>query len=232
VKELTEAYDALQTGRLQATQIPGLLSLYEIRWLVIIAEKHQPNPHTGVLQVWRRTSEGWGWVDWIPGNKRRPIAWSYLFNFLGSPEFLRLGIGVVFLPNKQTVAHWIWAQYKLWSRPYASHKSMQTLDRSSERKIFDGSSTVTNSLGQKFNGLPEPLMNDERFRQRVAVAAAFPGIRYKRAIALAKEFDSVREMINPECTCGGGDPDVEEKRWAKADKMGKKTAKELGRAIR
>lgn len=237
VKELTEAYDALGTGRLQATQIPGLLAIYDVQWLVIIAGRHRPNPDTGSLQTWRRTNHGWGWVDWQPGGKKRPIAWSYLFNFLGGPEFLKLGINSVILPDKETVACWIYSQYCLWQRDYKSHKSMRTLDRSGSRSkseagaVGDKRETV-NSAGERFVGLSDPRMSNEKFRRRVAVAAALPDVRYERAIALAGEFGSVREMINPGCTCGGGDEKEEEKRWAKVKSVGKVIAARIGKAIR
>jgi len=65
----------LKSGRLQATQLPALLTLYDIRWLLILTGSRRENPDTGALQVKRYIPNPSNpspdapkipaWIDWM-----------------------------------------------------------------------------------------------------------------------------------------------------------------------
>jgi len=224
VAKLTELITKIETGRLQGTQLPGLLAIYDMQWLVVIEGDHRPNPDTGIFQVRRKINDTWQWIDWKPKNRQRTFSWSYPFNFLASPEFLRLGVHLIMLPNESTVAHWLFNTYHLWQKPYNGHKSMRTLDRS-------GVGLPTSTSSGPFAGLPDPRMRDPRFAQRVATAASLPEIRFERALAMAEAFPTVQKMINPACTCGGGDVEDDERAWAEVKTNGRRVGKSIAKKI-
>lgn len=234
VKEETEFASSLKSGRFQATQAPALLNLYHIRWLVIITGSNRANPKTGVLQVRRQLSSGiWGWVDWsVSGSS---IPYDYVHNFLSSPSFTEYkdesgeGIRAVTVYDKSRAAQWIANLYHTWQRRYEDHASMKVLDRSGNRNGL-----TEQDVKARMRALHDPRMQDPGFVQRVRSASSLPGVSYHRALGLAEEFASVQEMISPACTCPRTPERAqeEERRWKRADKIGKKTAEEIGRAVR
>lgn len=234
VKDETEFAASLDTGRFQATQAPALLYLYHIRWLVIITGSNRANPKTGVLQVRRQLPSGlWGWIDWSASG--RTVAYSMVHNFLSSPSFTEYkdesgeGIRHVTVYDKARAAQWIANLYHTWQRRYEDHASMKVLDRSGNRNGL-----TEQDAKARMRALHDPRMQDPRFVQRVRLASALPGISYHRAVALAEEFSSGQELISPMCTCART-PEremEEEKRWKRADKIGKGLAREIGKAVR
>lgn len=233
VKEVCELAAALETGRFQATQLPAMLELYDVRWLLVITGSHRRNPATGALQILRTVQGTKGWFDFVIGT--RTVQFSYVHKFLISPAFTQYkdengeGVRTHMVYSMREAAEWIGDLYDVWQRPYSSHKSMQKLDRSGNRNGLTEQAVRT-----KLRSLHDPRLDDEKFAQRVRTASSLPGVSYTRAVGLAAQFDSVQKLISPGCVCEVTEErsKAEEKEWSKADKIGKVIAKDIGRAVR
>lgn len=249
VKTLTELAGALRSGRLQATQLPGLLALYDLRWLLIITGATRRNPKSGALQTRHKIRGEWTWADWSPGDSQT-IPYSYVQKFLLSPSFASYvddsGEGIrhdrVF--NKEEAAHWIMDLYTEYSKPWADHTSMRVLDRSGNQNGLTEASVKKrlDALGS----LHDPRLKDPQFAQRVRTASSLPSVSYTRAVALAETFPSAQAIINPGCWCretrGEDELRAEESMWAevrvkesggkRSRRIGKSLASEWGKAVR
>lgn len=239
VKKETELISALKTGRLQATQLPALLTLYDIRWLLIITGQRRENPDTGSLQVRRYVDAQPVWVDWTADG--RTVAANYVTSFLSSPSFCEFkddwgeGVRYHMVFGEKEAAKWIGDLYHIWQRPYESHKSMRVLDRSGNQNGL-----TDQAVRAKLRSLSDPRLNDPGFAQRVRIASSLPGVSYARAMEMAGHFPSGQAMISPMCTCGEGLSEEErrerekgeEKRWREVSKVGKGIAEQIGKAVR
>lgn len=237
VKEVRELAAALDTGRFQATQLPAMLELYDVRWLVVVTGSHRRNPSTGALQTLRTIKVDGKmqkvWLDFMLGT--RTVQFSYVHRFLASPAFTQYkdengeGIRTHMVYSEREAAEWIGDLYDIWQRPYESHKSMQVLDRSGNRNGL-----TENAVRTRLRSLHDARLDDPKFAQRVRTASSLPGVSYTRAIGLASQFNSVQKMISPACVCEVTEERcrLEEKEWSKADKIGKIIAKDIGRAVR
>lgn len=239
VKHETELISALKSGRFQATQLPALLYLYDIRWLIILTGQRRPNPTTGVLQVRRYIDGNPVWIDWaIDGTT---VSSDYTTNFLSSPSFCEFkddrgeGVRYHMVFGEKEAARWIGNLYHIWQRPYESHKSMRVLDRSGNQNGLTDQAVRT-----KLRSLHDPRLNDPKFMARVRIASSLPDISYHRAVAMAERFESGQAMLSPMCTCGEGLTNDErrerekgeERAWQEVDKVGKVIAARIGKAVR
>jgi hypothetical protein len=216
VKKLTELVGALDTGRLQATQLPGLMALYDIRWLLIVTGSSRRNPKSGTLQTRRRAQngEGWEWCDWTHGSRGKTYAYSYFQKFLLSPSFTEYkdasGEGIRFdkVYDLSEAAYWIGDLYETWQKPYHRHSSMRVLDRSGNQNGLTES-----TIRAKLSSLHDPRLHDAKFAQRVRTASSLPGVSYSRAVALAESTESVQKMISPLCKCKEKMGEEERREW-------------------
>lgn len=249
VKKETELTAALKSGRFQATQLPAMLALYDVRWLLVITGQRRENPDTGALQVRRYIPDPtdssptpariWVWIDWMVDG--RTVAANYVTNFLSSPSFCEYkddrgeGVRYHMVFDEKQAAKWIGDLYHIWQRPYESHKSMRVLDRSGNQNGM-----TDQAVRSKLRSLHDPRLNDPMFAQRVRIASSLPGVSYHRAVEMAAHFPSGQKMVSPMCTCGDGLSDEErrvrekgeEKRWMEVDKVGKGISEQIGKAVR
>lgn len=208
VKEITELLSSMISGRLQDTQMRGMLS-YDRRWILHYG-RYRPNPLDGTIQIYKdghskrragfytfkikRKIKG-QLIDW-------PVPYSYLeaFKCCSSREF---GFDWDKTETIQEAAFWITNLYHTWSRPYHTHKSMQVFDRSQDvrgRMKRDKAEQDVNSLrfkvvGSKDNGQSSDSSH-QRLIDRASVFSKFPGIGYERAKAAALHFQSIRDGVN------------------------------------
>jgi len=243
-KKITEFVTSLLSGRLQATQIPALLYLYDIRWILILTGTSRRNPVSGVLQTRRKIKSSWEWLDWTATG--RTIQYSYIDRFLMSPSFQSLGIGYDRVWGEKEAAAWIGDLYEVWQKPYHRHSSMKVLDRSGNQNGLSAQAIRSVSLRERLqSSSPDPRLQDPSFAQRVRSASSLPGMSYTRSVALAEAFPSVQALISPACKCrenGLIDEVEEEAKWSevkttdsetgKQRRLGKSLAKEIGRAVR
>jgi hypothetical protein len=238
IKKITDLIGSLSSGRLQATQLPALVELYDVRWLVVYG-RWRRNPESGALQTMRSAnppapvrgtsaaadlnlsatpSRSWAWHDYALG--RRTIPYTYPMSFLASPSFTSLGVHSLVLNGSTLadVAEWIGhVLYPLWQKPHESHTSMRVMDRSACESLTLSSPSLS------------PQINARKL-QRMRVAASLPMIGYDRAEAMADHFPSVRRMINATPEEVAAVEVVDEK--GKVRRIGKSIAAKIEDAVR
>lgn len=203
VKSIFDLMTSLQDGRLRATQLPSLAAAYDVRYLLYYGHT-RANPDSGALQVGRvwgqkhhDDRETVAWSDY--GFGPRPLSYGYLEGFLASPAFTSLNVLVKQVPDAPTAARWLGWLHHTWTKPWDAHTCMQAFDRSHS---------------------PPRQGMDKRTHLRATIANDLPGLGYKRAVAAAYHFDSVRAMVN-----------ADEKAWAEVEGIGKVIAKSIVAAV-
>jgi ERCC4-type nuclease len=219
VKSIWDLLSSINTGRLQATQLPGMLAAYDINWLLYYGQYRAGTggaleiPGRGrSTRVGKRKGKGAGagkplrttsstprttWRTLKLG--KRPVPYGYLEGFLF--DLAAMGVCVKHTRDVREAAVWLGCLERWWSKPWGKHKGMRTLDNSQGLSLMPG------------------IDDDERLRAKVA--AALPGIGFERAVAAAKYFGSVSALVN-----------AGEREWAQVPGVGKVIAKAVTRAVR
>lgn len=180
LKSVSDLISSLQSGRLQDTQLGGMLNDYQEIWLLIYG-RYRPSPKDGItLQVYREgnAKRHSGWYDYTFSGSQ-PMKYGYVEAALSSPSLSRSGILVKRVETIEEAAAWCGVIYRSWTKKWHEHKLLRTIDRSSS------------SLVPASNGM------DDRMRQRLDFAMAFRGcgLGYERSLAVAKHFGSPIEMF-------------------------------------
>lgn len=185
VKSITDLVGSLDTGRLQATQIPGMLRTYTESWLLIhgsYGPGDTPGPGCQFPPLMVR--RGMRWEPWTLG--KRTFPYSYPAKFLHTLS--QCGVKLWRVKDDAEAAVWIATLAAWWSEPWSEHTSMRVLDRSQKRGRSSGGSnsgTRRASIMQTF---------DDKTMRRIEFASALPGLGYERAVAAARHFQSPRAM--------------------------------------
>lgn len=192
VKSISDLISSTSTGRLQATQVPAMLNDYDVCWVLVYGD-YQASPN-GQL-VTRKLSYSWV-KQWIG---RRPVPWSYVEAFLLS--LAATGIKVKQVRDVREAALWIGVLAKWWAKPHDKHKSFHTFDHSRDVSMMPGM--------------------EEGELLRAKVANCLPGVGHGRAMAVARHFGSVRDMVN-----------AEPSEWEEIDGIGKVIARTVEEAVK
>lgn len=193
VKEITELLSSLISGRLQDTQMRGMLNDYDDghRWILHYG-RYRPSPVDGSIQTWKEghSQRRAGWYTFKPNN--RPIPYGYLeaFKCCSAKEY---GFDFVRVEDVIEAANWLGVLYRTWTRPYHTHKSMHVFDKSqdvrsklrreqTEERMKSGQFVIAGSNHKVDNG------RDKRVMEMADVFSRFPNIGYERAVAAAKHF--------------------------------------------
>lgn len=166
VKSVRDMVSSIATGRLQSTQIPGMLALYDVSWVLIHGE-YRCGPQ-GQLQIVKKGK----W--WTCPNGRRATVYGYLESFLCT--LTETGIRVKTVHDMTQAAHWIACLHRWYQKTGDKHRGMHTFDNSR-------------------NIVKLPSMSDALYR-RAKVASALPGLGYERAVKVAQHFRSIDAMIS------------------------------------
>lgn len=166
VKSLGDLISSMDTGRLQATQLPGLLSTYDSVWLLYYG-LYRAGAH-GELEI--RQGQNWRQKRLGP----RPVSYSYVEGFL--LDLVAVGMNVKYVASESQAAQWIASIYRWYQKPWDKHHGLRAIDKSHNVGLM-------------------PSMS-EGVKIRTAVASQLPGVGFERALAAAHYFDSVTEMMN------------------------------------
>jgi ERCC4-type nuclease len=172
VKSVLDLIQSMNTGRLQATQIPTMLQEYDHTWLLIYRE--YTCGRNGELLILK----GRDWEPYYLG--RHPMMYGHLEGHLITLSMA--GVRVKRVATKDEAAWWIGVLARWYAKPLHKHKSMRVFDRSREVSLQ-----------------PNENPNDPKVKAvliRARIAAALPGIGFERAMAVARHFNSVEEMVN------------------------------------
>lgn len=190
VKSIWDLVSSAANGRLMDTQIAGMLGNYSHCWLLVYGN-WRAGRKDGLLHIQRSKDR---WEMFKLGKACLPYSFlEHLFT-----EITMMGVHVATVPSEYDAAEWIAAMASWWGKKWGDHKASRTFDRSSaEAKL-------------------RPVALDPRVRSRAEIASKLPGVGFERAIAAAKHFKSVREMMNAPMS-----------EWLKVPGIGKGIAKSV-----
>ncbi len=204
VKSTSDLASSIFTGRFQATQLPAMLNDYDVegRWILQYG-LYRPSPRDGSIQEYRegRADRREGWYTLEIGG--RVVPYSYLEKFKMSPSLLELGFKVVRVNSIQEASHWLVDLYREWTKPYHTHKSLNTVDRSrgvEERFRRENNRVNGNELASGFvKGSAQSSFSlphhDQRLMARLNTISDFPNLGFTRAKAVAAHYQSIVDMI-------------------------------------
>lgn len=167
VKSIWDLISSMNTGRLQGTQIPALLSTYDVCWLLYYGS-FRPAADGTTLEV-RRQSR---WRTFRLGT--REVPYGYVEAFL--LDLAATGIRVHRVYDLREAAAWLAVLYRWWSKPWSKHHGLRSLDNSRDLSLMPGM--------------------DDSTRLRASVAAQLPGVGFERALSAANYFPTVKSMMD------------------------------------
>ncbi len=201
VCSVPDLINKISTGRLQDTQAMGMINDYneEGRWILHYG-LYRPSPKDNTIQVWKEgnSKRHEGWYTLSLGN--RVVPYSYLESFKVS-SILEYGFHIIRVNDIIEAAQWLGVLHKTWTKPYHTHKSMRTVDRSQDvegmmRRERRGGENGNDSCFIK--GSTPIENNDSKFMDRLRVAHEFPSLGFEKAKAAATHFSTIRQMVNAE----------------------------------
>lgn len=203
-KALTDLLSCMVDGRLTAHQIPGLKAAFDVR-TILIEGVWRANPKTGLVQ--RLGGKGNGGesaghrMKWsTKGEDRGPAGWTDLclngktFNAAGLENYIRSlriksGIPLAFTRSRQDTVAWLAEEWRWWQKGWDKHHSVGVLEKPLAKGMGSGQQGAGWVVeGREVESQHVPLV--------ARVAAQLPGIGIGKALAAAKVFGSVEEMIS------------------------------------
>lgn len=166
VKSIRDFISSIRTGRLQATQLPAMLTTYQHSWLLVHGEYR---PDTSGQLLLRR---GPTWVRYQLG--QREVPFGYVEAMMLDIEMM--GVHVRTVTTTKDAAQWIGVMARWWSKPWGKHKGLRTFDRSRDVALMPEMDTGTYI--------------------RARVASAIPGLGFEKALAAARHFPTVLAMVS------------------------------------
>lgn len=170
VKSISDLLSSIQTGRLAAHQLPGLLRTYDLTWL--LGYGHYRVGPEGELLVSSRK----GMRTFKLGN--RPVPYGYLESFLF--DVASTGCRVKHCQSEAEAAAWLKCLHRWFSKRWSDHRGLHVFDASKDISLLPGASTEQNQIAR--------------------VAKELPGIGFGRASTVALHFNSIAEMMSASVT--------------------------------
>lgn len=202
VKEITELLSSLLSGRLQDTQMRGMINDYdpEHRWILHYG-RYRANPQDGMIQTWKEghSQRRAGWYTFKAGSRTIPYSFLEAFKCCSAKEY---GFSFVRVENIIEAAQWLSVLYHTWTRPYHTHKSMNVFDKSQDVKSRMRNEIAENNLREgKFQvstigSRKKTDTENQKLIDRMSVFNQFPNIGYERSKAAGLHFKSIREGVN------------------------------------
>lgn len=172
LKSLGDALNSISTGRLGGTQIPRMLKVYDVVFLLTFGV-YRIGP-SNFLEVRR----GDKWKRFLVG--RNSVPWSYFEGFLLTAQ---LQASLISKPlfhkhvaSIDEAAAWLEVLDRWFSKPWSKHKALAVFDRSRTLSAPPGISSVEAQIAQ--------------------TAASLPALDWVRGHEAAKVFNSIEEMMD------------------------------------
>jgi hypothetical protein len=195
VKSLTELISSFSNGRLQDTQLLDMVEVYSnpglpTMWLLYYGI-YRPSPVDGYLEIFHGKKRGW--ETYHIGS--RPVPYGYVESFLLTASAVGVNIKRVQHFDKDEAlsecAQWIACLARWWDKKWTEHKGMHAFD-------FSGAMSM---------GMPGI---DEHTKMLAKFAMQLSGVGYDRALAVARHFQSIIDMVA-----------ADESEWSKIPGIGK-----------
>lgn len=171
LKSIHDALSSISTGRLGGTQIPRMLKVYDVIFLLIFGIC-RPGPDN-FLQV----RKGKEWKKFRLG--RRPVPWSYFEGFLLTAQIQATmcskPVFVKQVYNLYEASVWLTILDHWLEKPWDKHRGLAVFDKSREMAAVPDADPVEVQMAR--------------------TAASFPAIDFVKGWAAAKHFESVEQMV-------------------------------------
>lgn len=202
-KSLGDLIASMNNGRLQETQIPGMLREFDCLWLLTYGSYRAGAD--GSLQIMKNSGArgigAAGWARYRIGS--RVIPYGYVESFLLTCA--ALGIRHKHVESVAAAAQWLGVLARWWQKPWTDHTGMHALDLSRDVSLMPG--------------LPPALI------QRIRTISTLPGLGYSkgrgRAVAAATHFPSIRAAAA-----------ASEAEWCEVEGIGKGVARAVVEALK
>lgn len=187
VKSIAELCQALDSGRLQHSQLPTMRGVYDVCYLVYYGVYRRGEGSDAPIEVYAEESKDSAarhgrfqrqryWRELTLGPSR-VVRWSYLER--AKHSIAELGIRIEHLPDIASVAYWL-GELAVWAaKPYEEHGLFRGFDRSDELPVRLGVDRHTQYLAEIAHRLP----------------GGRGGMGYARSMAAAMHFGSVERMV-------------------------------------
>jgi len=202
LKSLTDFIDSIRSGRLHGRQSRLMLSTYDVNYLAIYGI-FKCDLETGdliylhgrewkpLINRWKKRNSTVGGFGPLlkPSEPGQPYKYSFLQSCIASAEAVGLRVkelpfshlGIHAETTRAQLAYWIYCRYSWWSKRWEEHRSICQLDDS--RRIIRTTSNLQTM------GLTDAQLLTAN------VAKEFPGLRFERALAIAREFESPEAFL-------------------------------------
>lgn len=223
IKSASDLISSLSSNRLQGTQLPKMLTDYQIRYLLwygrIRESENRVNKHgQGAIEIWidKVSDSGKPYGYWF--DSKSHYTYSALQRFLCSPSFTNYFIEK-HVEDKFAAAKWIVELYEEWNKPWNSHKSMKVFDDSRkfnhevEDEITDKqlSHITQGRYGNHSSlGLTLSIIPNKQLEQMIDLYGSIKGVGYDKARILATTYPtltsikSIEQLANIEVPSQGG----------------------------
>ncbi len=221
---LSDLLSKITTGRLQATQVPHMLSEYDICWIIYYgAYRCNEDDNLEILSpaiFKKREDNQYYWCrkaipSYGPFSSRslaledyqsRAENWS-TYDFIGNKpmkwgylesSLLSLSRAGIQSKNFSTIsqcAKWIACEYRWWQKSWKEHKSLRTFDKSRDGR--EANTVIKSQLQSQSCFRPSSILPAKNPVAEIIMSFArqIDGIDYERAYAVGQHFDSVESMI-------------------------------------
>lgn len=173
VKSVWDVISSMANGRLQGTQIPAMLAAYDVNWLVVYGQ-YRAGPD-GALKIRR----GGRWTNFVLG--KRAVGYGYIDSMMLT--LAHVGVGYRNVADAAQAAAWIGILHRWWQKRPEQHDGLKAFDNSRPVSDKPAGFAVVEKLS------PATL-------QRAEVASKLPNVGYKRAVAVARHFPSIEDMVH------------------------------------
>jgi ERCC4-type nuclease len=171
LKKMSDALTSISTGRLGGTQIPRMLRVYDVVFILTYGQ-YRVGAHN-YLEVRRRD----GWQQYRIGT--RAVPWSYFEGFLLSAQIqaslLSKPLFHKHVYDINEAAHWLRVLDSWLEKPWDKHRARAVFDKSREMSALPNADPVETQIAR--------------------TAASLPAFDWVRGHAIAKHFDSIEEMM-------------------------------------
>jgi hypothetical protein len=174
LKSIHDVLQCIQSSRYAGYQLPGMVSSYDVTWLLIVGI-FRPRARDGVLEYQMQRGKGEGyWKDASHG-RRRSMLWHDLQQWLFT-MIHKANVKVAIVDDYVQAALFVGALYGWWSRGWDDHASHLAMHDAMRDQLFDRAL------------LQRPTLTR-------CIAAQLPSVGKTRSAAVAARFKSVQSMV-------------------------------------
>lgn len=187
VKKIEDLLNSIATGRFIAHQLPGLLSMYDVCFLLVQGVWRRDS-ESGALQALKTTRDNKPrWTAISSGSRRwmwRDVE-MFLISIYIQTMMLGTPVGLLQTGSSYETASLIISLNSWGDKRWKEHRSLKAISQVNNNQLVNKKQKLESGVGRL---MPPSLL--------AKIAAQFDCIGATRAITVANHFNSVQEFIN------------------------------------